>query len=470
VIDLLSVTRGTVTAPAGCGKTHLIAQSLMRHTEAKPILILTHTNAGVAALRGRLDKAGVSGKAYRLSTIDGWSMRLIGLFPQRSGIDPKILRLGNPPRDYPEIREGAWRLLAGGHIHDILAASYSRMIVDEYQDCSDAQHAIICKAAAAMPTCVLGDPLQAIFGFGGSRLADWKGDVCAHFPIVGELDTPWRWKNAGTENFGIWLLGVRRKLVNGEAIDLTDLPPEVTWVQLDGTANDRIRQIKAGSIRGPDKDGTVLIIGDSRNPRGQRLFASQIPGAVTVEAVDLRDLVQFAQDLDFDRPDALQRVATFAGSVMVNVGAPALLERVEVLRRGTGRKGPTDTEQAALHFHANPSPMSAAALLAAIGKDAGVRPHRPAVLRACLRALNSCDGAEGNSFYEAAIRARELSRLLGRPLDRRVVGSTLLLKGLEADVAVILAADDLDAQHLYVAMTRGAKRLVICSMRPLLNG
>ena len=96
VIDLLAINRGTVTAPAGCGKTHLIAQSLKRHTEAKPILILTHTNAGVAALRGRLDKAGVPGKAYRLFTIDGWSMRLIGLFPQRSGIDPTILKLGDP--------------------------------------------------------------------------------------------------------------------------------------------------------------------------------------------------------------------------------------------------------------------------------------------------------------------------------------------------------------------------------------
>jgi len=76
-IDLLSIRRGTVTAPAGCGKTHLIARSLTRHGNAKkPILILTHTNAGVAALRGRLDRAGIRPTAYRLLTIDGWAMRL----------------------------------------------------------------------------------------------------------------------------------------------------------------------------------------------------------------------------------------------------------------------------------------------------------------------------------------------------------------------------------------------------------
>ena len=55
-IDLLDVKRGAITAPAGCGKTQLIADALSRHGSRKPILVLTHTNAGVAALRGRLDR------------------------------------------------------------------------------------------------------------------------------------------------------------------------------------------------------------------------------------------------------------------------------------------------------------------------------------------------------------------------------------------------------------------------------
>jgi superfamily II DNA or RNA helicase len=70
-IDLLAINLGIVTAPAGCGKTHLIAEALTRHIHAKPILVLTHTNAGVVALRGRLDRARVPSKAYRFYTIDG---------------------------------------------------------------------------------------------------------------------------------------------------------------------------------------------------------------------------------------------------------------------------------------------------------------------------------------------------------------------------------------------------------------
>jgi DNA helicase-2/ATP-dependent DNA helicase PcrA len=42
-----------------------------------------------------------------------------------------------------------------------------------------------------------------------------------------------------------------------------------------------------------------------------------------------------------------------------------------------------------------------------------------------------------------------------------LIGTTLLVKGLEYDHAVILDADALDAKDLYVAMTRGSKSLTI---------
>ncbi len=66
------------------------------------------------------------------------------------------------------------------------------------------------------------------------------------------------------------------------------------------------------------------------------------------------------------------------------------------------------------------------------------------------------------------MRAREQSRVLGRSVPHRAVGSTLLLKGLEADVSIVLDTDTLDARNLYVAMTRGSRRLVICSQNPIL--
>ena len=121
-INLLDIQRGLVVAPAGCGKTHLIVETLKRHTCGKPTLVLTHTNAGVAALRGRLDRGGVLPSAYRLATIDGWAIRIISTFPKQAGLDPNLLNLANPRANYPSIRDAALSLLKAGHINDVLAA------------------------------------------------------------------------------------------------------------------------------------------------------------------------------------------------------------------------------------------------------------------------------------------------------------------------------------------------------------
>ena len=64
---------------------------------------------------------------------------------------------------------------------------------------------------------------------------------------------------------------------------------------------------------------------------------------------------------------------------------------------------------------------------------------------------------------------REENRLLGRPLPKRAVGSTLLLKGLEAEVAVLLNVDGMSVQNLYVVMTRGSMKLVVCSASPVIG-
>ncbi len=203
-IDLRSISRGLVIAPAGCGKTQLIIEALARHNRSKPILVLTHTNAGVAALRGRLERAGVKPSSYRATTLDGFAIRLISTFPQRAGHDPHIVNGARP--NYEAIRGSAARLVAAGHLNDVLAASFAHLFVDEYQDCSIRQHSLVTWLAQSLPAAVVGDPFQSIFGFGGDPLADWQADVVSFFPIVGELATPWRWINAGhaTWEIGCW--------------------------------------------------------------------------------------------------------------------------------------------------------------------------------------------------------------------------------------------------------------------------
>lgn len=465
-IDLLGIQRGLVVAPAGCGKTELISAALTRHTGSKPILVLTHTNAGVVALRARLDRAGVPASRYRLVTLDGWALRLATMFPMRAGFTADV-----PARpNYPRIREAAIRLLQAGHIADALSASYARLLVDEYQDCSTRQHHIVYCAAHSLPTCALGDPMQAIFGFStDDPLAEWEKHVCGFFPQAGELDRPWRWINAESKALGEWLLDVRQKLLARIPIDLRAAPESVTWVELDGTADDHAKLANAARWAGKAAGDGVLVIGDSRNRASRHQLASVVPGAVVIEPVDLGDLIDFLRGLDLTGANVLEHILVFAEDLMTGVGRADLLRRVRTLTTGSARKAPSEVERAALDFLSQRTPKTVAGLLSEISRDAGVRTFRPGVLRGCIRALQLAAGTDGLSLHDAAVRIREQNRLLGRPLPKRAVGSTLLLKGLEAEGVVILNADGLDARNLYVAMTRGSKSVTVCARGPFLN-
>jgi len=72
--------------------------------------------------------------------------------------------------------------------------------------------------------------------------------------------------------------------------------------------------------------------------------------------------------------------------------------------------------------------------------------------------------AEAAEKYHAEFRYR------GRPVGRRkLIGTTLLVKSLEFDHAIVLDAKSLSRKELYVAFTRGAKSLTIISSSPVLN-
>ncbi len=122
---------------------------------------------------------------------------------------------------------------------------------------------------------------------------------------------------------------------------------------------------------------------------------------------------------------------------MTNLGGPELMKRIASLKARTARNPPNEVEQAALAFCSASSRTAALNLLVEMNRQQGVRVHRPAVLRSCMTAFRTADGTPGNTFQDAVIREREKNRLIGRPLPKRAVGSTLLLKGLEADVAVV---------------------------------
>ena len=146
-----------VVAPAGYGKTHAIAECL-DYTEGRQ-LILTHTHAGVASLKEKIQKQGIAYSQYRVETISGFAQKYVNAFYCGSDIPEQE----DSTAYYPFIIEKAKHLFEIAPIKDVIKATYSGLFVDEYQDCTVAQHNLVKALADILPTRILGDHLQGIF-------------------------------------------------------------------------------------------------------------------------------------------------------------------------------------------------------------------------------------------------------------------------------------------------------------------
>jgi DNA helicase-2/ATP-dependent DNA helicase PcrA len=76
----------------------------------------------------------------------------------------------------------------------------------------------------------------------------------------------------------------------------------------------------------------------------------------------------------------------------------------------------------------------------------------------------------GLTFVQAAEEYQTEFRYKGRPVGhRKLIGTTLLVKGLEFDHAIVLDAACLSKKELYVALTRGARSITIISTTNILH-
>ncbi len=217
--DLFALGNAAVVAPAGHGKTEIIAKVAALGHRA---LILTHTHAGVHAIRARLKRLGVPHARVSVDTIAGWSMRYAHAFPG----------VAHPPEGTPQGSEqwnqlyrGATLALGVKAVREVIDASYDRILIDEYQDCGGLQHELAVALSAIVPTLIFGDSMQGIFEFAGATLS-WGDQIHTRFPIAGTLETPHRWAGKNPE-LGQWIAETRGKLMRGEDIDLVD--PRITY-------------------------------------------------------------------------------------------------------------------------------------------------------------------------------------------------------------------------------------------------
>ncbi len=460
---VLDSERGLIVAPAGCGKTHLITETLNINA-GKPYLVLTHTTAGVAALKQRLKRLGVPGRNFIVATIDGWARRIAKMFPASCNVRATP---DNPRVFYPELRRNVHDYIGYGHISEIISSSYSRLLVDEYQDCDADQHALICSLSDILPTIVFGDPMQCIFNFGGP-MPHWDNDVKSRFPVISELTTPWRWINAGAPDLGQWILNCRELLLQDRSIDLSSCPNYVYWNQLMGnvqTDNQSQNQAQYRIRNDNDANDSLLVIGDSRNPRSRHNFASSSIGIEVVEPVDLADVTSIASRIDnLSGEELSNQILVTVSLMMTGVGKSNLSKRMPTILAGRNRTPASQVELAVKDVIESSDKNSIANLLSTLELSTDTRLFRRAAFSALKSAVSLSISDPTKTTKQAAEVIREQRRHQGdRRIPIRAIGSTLLLKGLEADHSLILDAGAMNSHNLYVALSRGAKSITVFS-------
>lgn len=455
---------GYVVAPAGFGKTHLIAAAVANATKRQ--LVLTHTYAGVNALRQKMRQLGTPNRMVRLDTIASWALRLCLSYPSSSAWET-VRPNGS---DWLNLYKHCSGLLDATFIRRILRASYDGLYVDEYQDCSTDQHRLILQLARDLPCRVVGDPLQAIFDFGSEETLQWEQEIPKHFECLGELGTPHRWIQAGQERLGDWLLMARTLLSQDQPIELGRLPASIRIVH--AHAADDLAILQGNTCRHFRCDQEQSIIAIHRGAPEFKAkchnLARNIGGRFSsIEEIEGRDFFSRVRRLHHARSgrEQLLELLSFAALCMTGVTTAVSASS----RRGEHTVLRSSTRNPPLTLAANeclrlPSSASALAFLQSLTAVPNVHVFRADLLGRMLGALRTHVRYPELELIDAADRYqsgfRHKGRLTGR---RRLIGTTLLVKGLEFDHAIVLDAASLPRKELYVALTRGARSLTIIS-------
>ncbi|CAM5524851.1 hypothetical protein TMEC54S_00150 [Thauera mechernichensis] len=448
--ELYGLGNAAVVAPAGHGKTEIIANVAAMGRRA---LILTHTHAGVHAIRTRLKRLGISRAQVSVDTIAGWCMRYAHAFPG----------VAQPPDGMPQTAEqwnqlyrgAAWALRVHA-IREVVASSYDRILIDEYQDCHGLQHELAIALSCIVPTLIFGDPMQGIFEFAGATLS-WNGEIHPGFPLAGTLETPHRWAGKNPE-LGQWIAETREKLMRGEVIDLAD--PRITYRESDDTFD-------MGTLfEGLDgKDGSFAAIHCNKTIC-YRLAKAANGGYQAIEEVAANRLRGFASAWD-RAGDERARVQAF----------------IDLSNDCFHKKAPVDGEapdpedavvqQAMRDLVPTVGEGNGAEALAQLFSLARKRPrwklYRNELWRDAERAANEVATDRAETMAAATLCVRQRVTNSGRKMPKRTVSTPLLLKGLEFDHVVIPDATHFgnerqaQAKLFYVAISRATRTLTIAS-------
>lgn len=479
--DFIECQRGLLIAPAGHGKTTAIADCLLQCPDKSCQLILTHTHAGIASLRKKLQEQSIPTNKYQLETITGFAQRYVIGF-----LGSSVLPDESDSNYFSEAIGKCRVLMQSKLVQTVIQSSYDGVFVDEYQDCTIDQHEMIMELAYNLPLHLLGDPLQGIFSFESKPLVDFDKDL-GLFTRFDCLSSPWRWQNSNPE-LGQEILRIRRCLENQKSIVLRHNPAKGFYVfPLSVDDNDNYK-LCSRLLSAHDSESLLVLCPSYRDTDkfGRPVFRGRFTDRVSIkqridygnrftviDAIDSDGDYQCAKKIDEFITQCAQKRRIKKIAHFYNVLLLLHLNKTK-LNLWIDRKGnrfiPKKKENAVLskallddfsNFESSPTLCQLQTLIKRVVSlpDIKYYHHDLYIL------INRCfQIAQTNSIsmFEAMKLAKSRMRHQGRKIHGRIIGTTLLTKGLEFDTVLVWNAHKFeDAKNFYVAISRACKKLII---------
>lgn len=461
----LSHEKTMLIAPAGYGKTHTIAASMEILKIKGKHLILTHTHAGIGSIKEKLKKENIPSKQFHVETISGFAQRYVLSFYNGTDI-PEL----NDKNYFSFILKKAFYYFTLKPVQKILLRSYSSLFVDEYQDCTSTQHEFILLISALFPTRFLGDPLQGIFQFNPlDPLVNMDDELQMKDFITNKyvLKQPQRWLRGNNESLGENLKHIRAELILGNPIHLNNYSAIESHYHHEDDLNiptSLYYKKLSDSIKGD----SLLIIHPNTTSIYPRIslikkFNNRF---LLLESIDDKDFYKLASKFD--------NVSQGGHSLVVKEVCLAIFNKTELNKwfNDKGIKSKTSEAEKALikplknlleEINLSPSFKKLGSALSEVSKLPMLKCYRKEIFSCLCKALQYADN-EKTTVANAMVDIRNSIRRYGKTTNVKCIGTTLLTKGLEFDTVIVLNAHQFNCpKHLYVALTRACKKLIVFS-------
>lgn len=508
--EFLNNDKSLLIAPAGYGKTYTIVQCIKKSEGNGKSLILTHTHAGVAALKNALKEQQIDKKHYEIETITSYAQKYVKAYCA------EILPEMTDKNYWIFILEKAEKIFNNIHIKDVIKKTYSQLFVDEYQDCTLSQHKVILAISKNIPTHILGDPLQGIIDFNKKidPLVSFYNEDLKDFARTTELSIPHRWQKEGNNStLGEYLVNIREKLIDNiennakNEIDLTENPNNsFHFIKTSGNAysfeginretnvlnrktqkrytyKQLLKYILNNPKKLPDYESLLIIsktpFRRNRTPveiRAELKSNLYYPTLYLLEAIDEKSFYELSSIADEIITEGLslnlKKLYDFLSNLFnktdIDNWINSATYKIKRKIQENDKIISAEIEKLIDEFNNSRQPIMLGKIIEYFYFTLKFKCNRTEFIHSIITVIKTTEG--GKSIYKTMVEQRNKFRKIGRKIDGKCLGTVALTKGLEFDTVIILDAETFrDPKELYVAMTRACKNLIIFSQNTKLQ-